>query len=198
MKYLGVEVDDVLERWQSKLKYLVIEDDYGVSQAITLLLEGEGAEVIGPVGWAEEALALIGSAGCGRRSGPFARMVDRGSRCAANFGRDVQRQVIPIFHHALRPDGFLFLGTSENVSEFADLFMPLEKKHCIYLLEIHLALSRHADDALQAAQRRQPVTECVWGWTCARSSVRLSKPAGPSRGTVSRSKATMVACSWST
>ncbi|WP_249221397.1 hypothetical protein [Cupriavidus sp. KK10] len=44
-------------------RILVIEDDYGVSQAITLLLEGEGAEVIGPVGWAEEALALIDSQG---------------------------------------------------------------------------------------------------------------------------------------
>jgi CheY-like chemotaxis protein len=44
-------------------RILVIEDDYGVSQAITLLLEGEGAEVIGPVGWADEALALIESQG---------------------------------------------------------------------------------------------------------------------------------------
>lgn len=44
-------------------RILVFDDDYGVSQAITLLLEGEGAEVIGPVGWAEEALALIDSQG---------------------------------------------------------------------------------------------------------------------------------------
>jgi two-component system CheB/CheR fusion protein len=44
------------------------------------------------------------------------------------FGPDVQNQVIPIFHHSLRPGGYLFLGTSENVSEFSDLFAPLDNK----------------------------------------------------------------------
>ena len=44
-------------------RILVIGDDYGISHAITLLLEGEGAELIGPIGWADEALALIDSQG---------------------------------------------------------------------------------------------------------------------------------------
>jgi two-component system CheB/CheR fusion protein len=48
------------------------------------------------------------------------------------FGTDVQGQVIPIFHYALRPDGYLFLGTSENISPFGDLFSPLDKKHRIF------------------------------------------------------------------
>ena len=30
------------------------------------------------------------------------------------LGADFQGQVIPVFHFALRPGGFLFLGTSEN------------------------------------------------------------------------------------
>ena len=48
------------------------------------------------------------------------------------FGPDVQGHVIPIFHYALRPDGYLFLGTSENISPFGDLFAPIEKKHRIF------------------------------------------------------------------
>ena len=48
------------------------------------------------------------------------------------FGPAVQNQVIPTFHYALRPDGYLFLGSAENVSQFADLFVPIEKKHRIF------------------------------------------------------------------
>jgi two-component system CheB/CheR fusion protein len=48
------------------------------------------------------------------------------------FGLDVQNQVIPTFHYALRPDGYLFLGSAENVSQFDDLFVPIEKKHRIF------------------------------------------------------------------
>lgn len=48
------------------------------------------------------------------------------------FGVDVQNQVIPTFHYALRPDGYLFLGTAENVSQFTELFSPIEKRHRIF------------------------------------------------------------------
>lgn len=48
------------------------------------------------------------------------------------LGPDVQNLVIPTFHYALRPDGYLFLGTAENVSQFDDLFAPVEKKHRIF------------------------------------------------------------------
>jgi two-component system CheB/CheR fusion protein len=48
------------------------------------------------------------------------------------FGPDVQGQVIPTFHYSLRQGGYLFLGTSENVSQFGDLFTPLDKKHRIF------------------------------------------------------------------
>ncbi|MBL6459404.1 PAS domain-containing protein [Belnapia sp. T6] len=48
------------------------------------------------------------------------------------LGSEVQNQVIPIFHYALRPEGHLFLGTSENISSFGDLFSPVEKKHRIF------------------------------------------------------------------
>jgi CheY-like chemotaxis protein len=40
-------------------KVLVIEDEYIVAQILTEMLEDAGAEVVGPVGWLEEALAFV-------------------------------------------------------------------------------------------------------------------------------------------
>ncbi len=48
------------------------------------------------------------------------------------FGLDAQNRTIPTFHYALRPGGYLFLGLSENAGQFADLFLPVEKKHRIF------------------------------------------------------------------
>ncbi|MGH7025105.1 MAG: CheR family methyltransferase [Caulobacteraceae bacterium] len=45
---------------------------------------------------------------------------------------DAQDQVIPTFHYALRPGGYLFLGGSENVTQFSDLFTPVDKKHRVF------------------------------------------------------------------
>ncbi|HXR88358.1 MAG TPA: CheR family methyltransferase, partial [Stellaceae bacterium] len=45
---------------------------------------------------------------------------------------DLQAQIIPLFHYALRANGILFLGTSENVSRHADLFASLDKKWRIF------------------------------------------------------------------
>ncbi len=45
--------------------------------------------------------------------------------------REVQRDVIDLFHYALRPEGVLVLGTSETV-EGTDLFRVEDKKHCVY------------------------------------------------------------------
>jgi len=44
----------------------------------------------------------------------------------------LQQNIIPTFHYALKPGGFLFLGASESVGSFTDLFEPVEKKHRIY------------------------------------------------------------------
>jgi len=48
------------------------------------------------------------------------------------FGSDAQNQVIPTFRYALRPSGYLFLGTSEGISQFDDLFVPLDKKNRLF------------------------------------------------------------------
>ncbi|ACL58661.1 CheR family methyltransferase [Methylobacterium nodulans] len=45
---------------------------------------------------------------------------------------ELQSQVIPLFHFALRPGGFLFLGNSENVSRHTGLFAPIENRSRIF------------------------------------------------------------------
>jgi two-component system, chemotaxis family, CheB/CheR fusion protein len=44
----------------------------------------------------------------------------------------LQNRVIPIFHYALKPNGFLFLGTSENITQHGDLFTSLDKKNRVF------------------------------------------------------------------
>src|SRR5438552_2009468 len=44
----------------------------------------------------------------------------------------LQKRILPLFHYALNPGGILFLGSSETVGGFGDLFVPLDKKHRIY------------------------------------------------------------------
>lgn len=44
----------------------------------------------------------------------------------------LQRKIIPILHYALKPSGFLLLGSSESVSAFPELFSAVDKDHKIY------------------------------------------------------------------
>ena len=41
---------------------------------------------------------------------------------------NLQSQVFPLFHYALRPSGYLFLGFSESISRYAEMFVPIDKK----------------------------------------------------------------------
>ncbi len=45
---------------------------------------------------------------------------------------DLQKKLVPLFHYALNPGGYLFLGTSETVGEFGELFAALDRKQKIY------------------------------------------------------------------
>ncbi|MGO9892970.1 MAG: chemotaxis protein CheB, partial [Bryobacteraceae bacterium] len=48
------------------------------------------------------------------------------------MGGELQKKLLPLFHYALNPDGMLFLGTSETVGEFVDLFATLDRKSKLY------------------------------------------------------------------
>src|SRR5947207_5378821 len=44
----------------------------------------------------------------------------------------LQKRVIPTFHYALNPNGFLLLGASDALGPFSDLFAPIDRAHRIY------------------------------------------------------------------
>jgi two-component system CheB/CheR fusion protein len=48
------------------------------------------------------------------------------------LGPQLQKKVIPIFHYALKRDGYLVLGGSETIGLFSDMFVLLDKKNKIY------------------------------------------------------------------
>jgi two-component system CheB/CheR fusion protein len=45
---------------------------------------------------------------------------------------ELQQKLIPLFHYALNPGGTLFLGSSESVGEFDDIFIVLDRKAKLY------------------------------------------------------------------
>ena len=46
--------------------------------------------------------------------------------------QSLQRRVIPLFHYALNPDGFLIVGAAETLGRSSELFRPVEGRHQIY------------------------------------------------------------------
>lgn len=48
------------------------------------------------------------------------------------FNTALQKRLVPIFHYVLSPGGHLFLGKSESVGQFDDLFVPVDRKWKIY------------------------------------------------------------------
>jgi two-component system, chemotaxis family, CheB/CheR fusion protein len=48
------------------------------------------------------------------------------------LGPLLQKRVIPTLHYALKPNGYLMLGSSENLGAFSDHFLMVDKKNKIY------------------------------------------------------------------
>ena len=48
------------------------------------------------------------------------------------FDSELQKKVLPMLHYALNEKGIIFLGTSETIGEFTDLFANLDAKWRIY------------------------------------------------------------------
>jgi two-component system, chemotaxis family, CheB/CheR fusion protein len=76
----------------------------------------------------------------------------------------LQKRILPLFHYTLNPGGYLFLGTSETIGEFADLFSPADLKWKIFkrkqatatlgLDRPALALNRLTGEAANEAKQR--------------------------------------------
>ncbi|MBK8578507.1 MAG: PAS domain-containing protein [Candidatus Accumulibacter sp.] len=60
------------------------------------------------------------------------------------LGAELQKSIIPLFHYALNPSGMLFLGTSESVGNFFDLFSVLDRKAKIYQRQEDFAGKQYA------------------------------------------------------
>jgi two-component system, chemotaxis family, CheB/CheR fusion protein len=72
------------------------------------------------------------------RDPPFSRMDLVSCRNLLIYlGPDIQHKVIPTFHYALKPGGYLFLGTSEGLSQHTDLFTTVDKKNRIFQAREH-------------------------------------------------------------
>jgi len=48
------------------------------------------------------------------------------------LGPELQKKIFPIFHYALKPAGFLLLGSSETISAYSELFSLIDKKNKIF------------------------------------------------------------------
>ncbi|WP_455429905.1 CheR family methyltransferase [Microvirga arabica] len=68
---------------------------------------------------------------------------------------DLQDRVIPLFHFALKPGGFLFLGNSENISRHTRLFTPVDRAFRIYQ-RLETTVRVMPDFPFTAVDRRPP------------------------------------------
>ena len=90
------------------------------------------------------------------------------------MGAELQRKLIPLFHYALRPGGALFLGTSEGVGEFDELFDVVDRKSKLYRHRTDFqgrgpsAFGRFVQSMTVAEQAAQP--------GAAKTSARATKP----------------------
>ena len=50
---------------------------------------------------------------------------------------EAQGRLIPLFHYALKPEGVLFLGSSESVGRHQELFAVVSKQHNVYRKKNH-------------------------------------------------------------
>jgi two-component system CheB/CheR fusion protein len=67
------------------------------------------------------------------RDPPFSRMDMVSCRnLLIYFNAELQDNVLPVFHYALKPNGYLFLGPAESISRHVDLFAAVDKKHRIF------------------------------------------------------------------
>jgi two-component system CheB/CheR fusion protein len=79
------------------------------------------------------------------------------------LGTQLQKKLIPIFHYSLKPGGVLFLGSSESIGSFSDLFSVYNSKWKIFKPKSVSALHLGAMDfptvqTMNTADRR-PDTE---------------------------------------
>ncbi|KFE66791.1 chemotaxis protein CheB [Hyalangium minutum] len=82
------------------------------------------------------------------------------------LGPVLQKKVMPILHYALRPGGFLVLGSSETVGSSADLFSLVDKRCKIYRKKnvsprpgvLFSYRDAHAEKPIPSRRKHEPTT----------------------------------------
>nr|WP_229521236.1 CheR family methyltransferase [Massilia sp. IC2-477] len=72
------------------------------------------------------------------------------------LNREVHRHVLEVFHSALRPGGFLFLGNAESAELAADLFSAVNSRYRIYQAKPVAQAGRRLSVALPRTEVRRP------------------------------------------
>jgi two-component system CheB/CheR fusion protein len=84
---------------------------------------------------------------------PFARLDLISCRNVLIYLGAVQKKIIPVFHYALKPSGFLMLGQSETAN-FDDMFALIDDDHRIYAKR-EIARRPHQYDVRASMPRRE-------------------------------------------
>lgn len=74
------------------------------------------------------------------------------------FDSHLQKDVIPVFHNALKPQGYLFLGTAETPGPAGALFTPVDKKWRIYR---NRSRQETPHGLIEGEKRRKPLKQTV-------------------------------------
>jgi two-component system, chemotaxis family, CheB/CheR fusion protein len=74
------------------------------------------------------------------------------------FNAELQNKLLPVFHYVLKPGGVLFLGPSESISSYNDLFAPIDSKWKIFKRREHPnATIRFIEFPVQKSTVRPPL-----------------------------------------
>ncbi|MGD9725888.1 MAG: CheR family methyltransferase [Nitrospiraceae bacterium] len=58
------------------------------------------------------------------------------------FTSELQKKVLPLFHYTLNPGGILFLGSSETIGSFSDLFATIDGKWKVFKKKLGGSIAR--------------------------------------------------------
>lgn len=64
------------------------------------------------------------------------------------FSAELQKKLMPVFFYSLKPDGILFLGSSETIGQATNLFLPLDNKWKIFQRKLLSGVNQPAIDFL--------------------------------------------------
>ena len=95
------------------------------------------------------------------RDPPFSRLDMVSCRNLLIYlNREVQAQVLEMFHFALKPGGYLFLGSSESAESVTDFFVQVDKKNRIYRARAR-TIPRTVSSSIQLPSRVRRLPESM-------------------------------------